>query len=337
MVVSRTDTRSGDALITQEYVARLGAVWPGVGRRVREVLAARGVDDQDAEDAAQETALRALRVRPAFVDADDLVRWAVVVAWHYAVDVRRRSRFVDPSCLPDGPSCEDVGHTVELREALRSVRRGMGRLTERERAALVAALTGIPPPERPADRSAAVREAVRRHRARLRLAAMSDGLLGAAVGLTRRVRPRRPPARLLPLAGTSIAVASFGGLALVWSGTSVGPARAVVARPLAAPVTPASRSAPTRPPYVPGPDGAGPTYGPGVTRAPALTAGAGAGFERAVPTTEVTIEAAGGSPGRLGTRPNHAGDRFVCVGPMVTGYRCLDYPPAVRSLWPHGP
>ena len=152
-------------------------------------LLARGVGRTAAEDAAQEAGTRALTAHISFTDADDLIRWISTVAWRIAVDEHRRhSRRVVSTPVADRPSNDDVATAAEARVDLRLVTLAWPRLSATDRAALLA-----PHPET-GDRRAAVRTAVRRHRARNRLVALIEAL--GALALIPLSRLRRTAAAI---------------------------------------------------------------------------------------------------------------------------------------------
>ncbi|HEV7887046.1 MAG TPA: RNA polymerase sigma factor [Acidimicrobiales bacterium] len=145
------------------------------------VLLARGLAGADVADMVQEVAVRALANRPAVADAEELSRWAYTVGRNLAVDRHRRARPVAP--LADagsnaGNALPEVGRVVEGRLEWERTLRAMSSLSDADRAALLATLTGA---SRSATRRLAVRDAVRLHRARSRLLARL-GKAGALLG-----------------------------------------------------------------------------------------------------------------------------------------------------------
>jgi hypothetical protein len=170
-------------VITESSPPGLEEVWPEVSRRLEQCLRARGASPALAEDVVQETALRVLQARVTFRSADDLMRWARVVAGRLVIDAHRRRRFVADVEVPDVPGHESVHGQVEGRLALDAVSHAIKAMTVDQRQALLEA--------QPADgleRRDAVRLNVRRHRARAHLRAAVDGLLGVLLGLGLRIR-----------------------------------------------------------------------------------------------------------------------------------------------------
>ena len=146
----------------------LHSVWPEVARRLELRLRRRGADPVRALDLVQDVAVRVLSARPSFESAEDLLRWATVVARHLAVDGHRSDRRLVPS-QDDHASALDVEAHVLDRLDLDALWRALPGLTLGERRALTR------PEEAPADRAAQVRAAVRRHRARSHLARILEG------------------------------------------------------------------------------------------------------------------------------------------------------------------
>lgn len=172
-------------------------------------LLARGVGAAVAEDAAQEAGTRALATHVPFSDAGDLTRWVSTVAWRIAVDEHRlHGRRVVPTPVTDGPADIDVATEAEARIELRRLSLAWPRLSESDRAALV-----DPRPDT-GDRRAAVRTAVRRHRARMRLIALIETL--GAIVLAALSRLRRPAVAValvgtVPLAAAMLVHIDRGG------------------------------------------------------------------------------------------------------------------------------
>jgi DNA-directed RNA polymerase specialized sigma24 family protein len=157
------------------------AVWPDVRARVVGLLRSRGATLADAEDIAQEVAIRALREPKAFASREHLVRWCSRVAANLRVDELRRRRPLAPTDVPEVEGGHDTARTVERRLALHVLTAEIAQLSADERRLLFDA-------ESSGSRREAVRLAVRRHRLRARLAAMVEGLLAAVIVL-RRARP----------------------------------------------------------------------------------------------------------------------------------------------------
>ena len=91
-------------------------------------LLVRKLGRQQAEDAFQETFLRALRAYGRLRHADQLGAWVMTIAEHVAIDVHRRSRPVEK--LGDGEAWDGRPAHAELEHLA-------GRLPPTERAAVV--------------------------------------------------------------------------------------------------------------------------------------------------------------------------------------------------------
>lgn len=157
------------------------AWWPEVSRRLNATLTRRGVRPADAADIVQETAVRTLARWPDVDDCEAFTRWAHTVAWRQCIDAYRRTRGATTvsfgashdQAAPEGWSSDRV---VEGKLELERTFRAMASLSTADRAALVAAIAG--PASTAIDRKQAVREAVRLHRARLRLVGVVTKLGG---------------------------------------------------------------------------------------------------------------------------------------------------------------
>jgi DNA-directed RNA polymerase specialized sigma24 family protein len=150
-------------------------VWPDVERRLKGLLYRRGLDAASTDDVVQEVALRALAGRVTFTSARDLLRWAGPVACNLHVDLlRQRARLHDEEPDLDHPAAHDVAGEVADRMELQRTFRGMARLRPADQQALLEAMAAEPP--RPTSRQEVVRLAVRRHRARSRLAVVLEQL-----------------------------------------------------------------------------------------------------------------------------------------------------------------
>jgi hypothetical protein len=184
-------------------------IWPSVFTSTVQRLLARGVGAAVAEDAAQEAGTRALAMHVPFTDAGDLTRWVSTVAWRIAVDEHRHhGRRVVAAPVRDRAADIDVATEAEARLELRRVSLAWPRLSEGDRAALV-----DPRPDT-GDRRAAVRSAVRRHRARMRLVALIEAL--GAIALAPLSRLRRPVVAValmgtVPLAAAMLVHIDRGG------------------------------------------------------------------------------------------------------------------------------
>lgn len=162
------------------------AWWPEVSRRLDATLTRRGVRPADAADIVQETALRTLARWPDVDDVEAFTRWAHTVAWRQCIDAYRRTRgttTVSFGAVHDQttPDRWDSDRVVEGKLELERTLRAMASLSTSDQAALAAAISG--PASTAIDRKQAVREAVRLHRARLRLAGVVTKM-GAALGVS---------------------------------------------------------------------------------------------------------------------------------------------------------
>jgi hypothetical protein len=136
------------------------------------------------EDAVQETAARVVAKEVRFTNADDLGRWAVVVAYRVAVDMIRKERR-STTLAAEPVATTDVPSEALNRYWLSAVRRAFPHLPHAEREALVDNAVH-------ADRRAAVRTAVRRHRARAHLMEIAKSLGATVAWLLGRGSVRRP-------------------------------------------------------------------------------------------------------------------------------------------------
>lgn len=165
------------------------AAWERAAPTVVQRLKRRGVSASDAEDAVQDAAVRALTSGVMFESEDHVRRWLTLVAWRSAIDVYRRwdrnadclTDFVGTAGVEDDPSV-----IVEMRIAAEAVLTAVGKMRESDRSALLDA-----PPVN-ADRTTAIRLNVRRHRARVRLLGMVEGVLSWWLWV--RIAFRRPRA-----------------------------------------------------------------------------------------------------------------------------------------------
>ncbi|MCU1589533.1 MAG: DNA-directed polymerase sigma-70 factor [Frankiales bacterium] len=196
--------RTNEPVITQ---APFVGCWPQAAAVLRRFLIRRGTNPADAEDLVQECALRVLSHEPSYRDADDLLRWCLPVVRNLSVDSYRRTRRDVPTDrIPDQPSHRDLHEEVEHRAELERVLGAMAQLRPHDRHAILSAVQDEPTA---GNRREAVRDNVRRHRARQRLTALLSALLGFAVAAVRRTGTT---ATVLPavLAAFAIAVAVGG-------------------------------------------------------------------------------------------------------------------------------
>lgn len=183
-------------------------VWQATSRRLRGLLRKRGANSWMAEDLAQEVLVRAVANDIAFIDSDDLMRWCTPVAVNLHIDHVRRGRWADDSgAIPEAREPVDVERLVLARLELDRVLHHLGTLKATERQAIVDGVNGV---TRGDGRQAAVGEAVRRHRARQRLARL---VAGAAAAWGWLVHPRLRITR--PALITALPAAFLSTLALV--------------------------------------------------------------------------------------------------------------------------
>jgi DNA-directed RNA polymerase specialized sigma24 family protein len=228
--------------------ALLGEYWPVAYDRLMKALQASGIDPATAEEAAAEAATRALSRGITTDNVDDFCRWAFIVARNVARDAARHSRRLIPvDAVPDRADHYDLAGHVEVRQRWHETTDAMTSLSPFDQAVL---LTSLTEDDEITSRREAVKYAVRRHRARLRLR-HALGEVGAALGLHRLRRPwrwpspewfvaydRLGPALLLPL------VASMG---LLFPADPSAPGPAVAPDPEVA-LAPAAASTPTTAP-----------------------------------------------------------------------------------------
>ena len=235
-------------------------VWPDVERRLRALLYRRGLEQASADDVVQEVALRVLAHGVTFDSAEDLLRWAAPVACRLHVDLlRHRARITDAEEAPDHASRIDVAGEVADRLELQRAFRAIATLRPADRDAIIEAVADEAPPAR--SRQEAVRLAVRRHRARSRLAVVLEQLAaftGILAGWRALARHRRtslaalvPAAAALPLMMTlspSVAPPAAPPAAVAPVEAGVAPeavikvSRRVASPVVARPVAPARRS-----------------------------------------------------------------------------------------------
>jgi DNA-directed RNA polymerase specialized sigma24 family protein len=182
--------------------------WADVELPLRRFLSSLGANRHDIDDLVQEVAARALERRVAYLDGEDLRRWAFVVARRAWVDeVRRRSIEARHASAGSPRSSSELDLArVEDRSVLSAVARALPQLPGRDRQVLLAALRGDIEATDGAERN---RDAVARHRARKRLRALTGPLAAAFSVLARVIRTparRQSLALAAPLALASVAV-----------------------------------------------------------------------------------------------------------------------------------
>lgn len=295
-------SRGGGEVITPPFEA----VWPDVERRLKALLYRRGLDSASSDDVVQEVALRALAGRVTYTSAKDLLRWAGPVACNLHVDLlRQRARLYegDVGDVDDEhPATHDVAGEVADRMELQRAFRGIARLRPADREAIMAAVAAEP--VAPRNRKEAVRLAVRRHRARNRLALVLEQLAIWPFAW-RWTRPSR---------GTvAVALAAVPiGLPLVLGLRPPGPAGTTT--PPAPPPAAASRTSPfadvAQAPATAVPEPAGP--------APAVPRAARAATTPSPRAPIVEVEAPNGVAGATFTgRDREEDDGTVCLRDLV--------------------
>ena len=300
-----TGTRPTGAPITENYEEAFTAVWPAVSARISAVLAARGAGCADLDDVLQTTAERALTRRVPFEGPDDLFAWAYTVARRALIDLHRRRRWVDPAAEPPSPVVDDVERRARGRLALAALVPAIGSLGRAERSALEAAGAGPP------GSLEARRDAVRRFRARAKLATVVEGILAWLLVVVRRLRRRT---RLVP----AVSVAATVGISMLL--VLPGPA------PSSASDSPPGAALPTA--SVPSVHRAGAAAPARPARFPARTAPPAAAPPPApaAPSVGVTVQGIGVS---VSGRPT---DHILCHSDPVLGGHCLDWPAPPPAL-----
>lgn len=163
--------RPTDASMTN---SRFEKVWPDVEIRLHRLLRSKHVPRDRGEDFVQEAALRVLRGRVRYDDADDLYRWASVVVRRLAIDAwRKDQRLTDDAVLGSRVSHVDVEAEVEGRLALRAVLEKWPSLSYRARRSIALVVE-----DRPLRAAEALAVNSARYRARRALRAAANGLLG---------------------------------------------------------------------------------------------------------------------------------------------------------------
>lgn len=157
-------------MITEKSDGDLAAVWPDVARRVECFLMRRGISAASAEDAVQETAIRAWARRVPFGDANDLYRWASVVALRVAIDDHRRRAPVSGGPVPEQAAPADTAREALARIQWGKVAAALAELSPADHDAIV----GVPVP---VSRLEQLRLATRRHRARTRLRELAERMV----------------------------------------------------------------------------------------------------------------------------------------------------------------
>jgi hypothetical protein len=202
----------------------LAAAWPSARAQMGAVLRARGLQAADADDVAQEVAVRLWRNPPCVDSEEHLIAWCCRVAINLHIDTTRRQRFLGPEPPADVAGYSDTAVTAERRMVLEVLVDGIAQLSDEERRLLFE-------PERAESRRDAVRLAVRRHRLRARLASLVEGMTAAIVGTRQFVRHLSKPAKAslaaapIVAAGLVLAPMTGGGRPSVPPATAPGAAR----------------------------------------------------------------------------------------------------------------
>ena len=178
-------------------MSRFDEAWPALERRVRSVLAARGVRGEELHDLTQETGLRLFRAWDTLDPERPVQPYATTIAlnaWRDGLKRAATTRETLIASVPEQPDVLDVERTVLARLEVSRVSAALRLLRPRDRDALMAEEAG------PAHRMARMRAR------RELLAAMerASAFLGALAGLRHLLRPK----------ATAVAV-SAGALTLV--------------------------------------------------------------------------------------------------------------------------
>ncbi|MDQ1687861.1 MAG: Sigma-70 region 2 [Frankiaceae bacterium] len=164
-------------------MSRFDEVWPTLERRVRAVLANRGVRGEELDDLTQETALRLFRAWPTLDPDRPAAAYATTVAlnaWRDGLKRASTTRELLSGTVPEQSDSVDVERTVLARLEVARVSAAMRLLRQRDRDALMAEESG------PAHRMARMR-ARRELLAAMERASVAFGIL---LGLRRLLRPR---------------------------------------------------------------------------------------------------------------------------------------------------
>lgn len=288
---------------------RFSETWPAVSRGLTRYLRSRGVGAADADDLVQECAVRVLQHAVEWDTPDDLARWCTTVVRNLHVDLVRRRGALPLTDAHEQPTGADVERDVTARLAFAELRRVWPQLSPRDRECL----TDNGPA--PADRKAAVRQNVARHRARQRLSALmrtSLSLSAVLAGLRRWSRPA---------AAGAVVAAGLATLVLPAPPAATTPVvdRAEQSRPAAA-STPVRRVAAVP---VTQPSSARPTQRPAVRVRPAV----------AVLPAVTRVQLATGDGAVVRHREARPDEPLVCVRDLVVSELCVDSPdqPTARA------
>jgi hypothetical protein len=288
------------------------------------MLRRRGVKHHDIDEIVQETATRAISTRVPYDHADDLFRWASVVAGRLAIDLARRGARLSDDELPDRADTIDVAIAAEHRVVLGAVRSRLHELSSRDQEVLLSSFHDEPV----SSRRESVRVAVARHRARNRLRVLLDGLAGAAIlGWARRKRLWSAPVEAISYAVVPTAacllmtVGALGGLSSA-AMEDTGPQPVAITQVVSAPSA-STTAAPTSSAEVKGEVGTSPPTPHRTTM-------------EAVPDAHVSIpDPDGGHTTRVDVREKQESDHLWCLTPPPEAgqtARCVDSPVTVPSL-----
>lgn len=222
---------------------RLEAMWPEARHRIVTSLCAAGVDLEAAEEAMAEAATRALARGLVVEDLDEFCRWAFVVARNVVVDGGRRSRrVVLIDVVPERIDHYDLAGHVETRQRLEEATRVIARMSPIDRHALLDNLVGGSGEGGGGggvgDRKQAVKQAVRRYRARARLL----HALGAPAGWLTPLRLPKWVGRLSRTPEAAMAAAAAVAVPLM-AATLLAPPTATAGEPAPVSDVPAPSSA----------------------------------------------------------------------------------------------
>ena len=259
------------------------------------LVVARGTSRDEAEDVAQEVAVRAVRATPIFRSADELFWWCSTVAKRYVIDEhRKRYRVATVASVPDDVEGDTPEARFEREQLVRAVLTRLAQLPESQRAAI-----------RRIDVTA---DYVRRHRARRLLLAVVESFGAASGWVWRRTGGAR---RAVVLGATAVATV------LVIDGLGGWP----VHLPREAPTPPAGRATAT--PFVPA-DATWPSS-PASTTATTTSGGRTFNLDPVVVHRVATPTPAGEVT--AGIRPGEPNAKLLCtwLGVLRTS-ACFDYP-----------
>jgi DNA-directed RNA polymerase specialized sigma24 family protein len=286
-------------------------LWPEVAKRLTGYLHRCKAPAGWIEDVIQEVGLRAFARSDSWPTADDLFWWGRTVAHNLVVDSYRAQSHVDFRELPtNSRSGTDVAAEVEARLTLERVVAAFDSLGSRDQEALrsLASSAG-------SDRQTQILSAVRRLRARQRLRAACEGLVGALLWLGRRVSRLRPRARQLLV----FVVVPFGVFAM----RSGRPMPTGVESHTTAEIVPTRGSSPAEVEVRYG----NPPRRPNQRDSTTLLRPAPVAPSQAVLPHHVVVTTPAGRSVSITGREKRPDDHVLCVSGFVAGSACLDPPP----------